>query len=76
MEEEEEGGVFAEWGKAGFNVFPFCKMKPVDSQQPQTWILEIYSCDKSCSVKTVTERAKSEHVNECANRNRSFSGHK
>ena len=33
-EEEEEGGEFAEWGKAGFDVLPSCKMKPVDSQQP------------------------------------------
>lgn len=31
---EGEVGGFAEWRKASFDVFPFCKMKPVDSQQP------------------------------------------
>lgn len=40
-------------GKAGFNVCPCCKTKPVNSQ---TCFLEICSCDKrSSSVKTVME---------------------
>lgn len=51
--EDEEGGGVAEWGKAGFDVFPICNVKPVDSQQPQHWILEIYSCDKSCRAPPV-----------------------
>lgn len=51
MEEEEEGGGFAEWG--GFSVFPLCKVTPVDSQQPQTRRLEIYSCDERCRAPPV-----------------------
>lgn len=34
-----EGG-FSKGEKAGIDVYPFCKIKPVDSQQPQTWIFE------------------------------------
>lgn len=47
MEVEEELRVesLQKRGRAGFNVLALCKMKPVDSQQLQTWMLEIYSCD-------------------------------
>lgn len=52
---------FAEWGEAGFNVFPFCKMTLVDSQQSQTWFFWRFAqaIKSSSSVKTVME---------CANR--------
>lgn len=61
---EDGGGVgwgVAEWGEASFNVFPFCKKKPVDSQQSQTWFFWRFAqaIKSSSSVKTVME---------CANR--------
>lgn len=52
---EEEGKTGVEWGE-GFHVFPTCKMKPVDSRQRQTWLLDIYSCDKRRSE--ITDRTR------------------
>lgn len=41
------GGGFAEWGKVGFNVFPFCKMKPADFRAESDLVFwEICSRDK------------------------------
>lgn len=50
---------------AGFNVFPSCKVTPVDSQQPQIWILEIYSCDNCCRAPPVWKHQQRPHVKMC-----------